>query len=287
MAPCRAALPLLRARNRRIGTIGRVGGGVFDNAGNRISAARGRMRVRMRRNAGARFFMNFWWMVANLQCANVSSVESSERRGCGPVRRIGPACRAAMRVFRLRIFIDSCIRADMQCAALTRNSDRQRLNAHANRAAIAHSASIAAPGSVYRRDVLHIVPIPRCASSPARSRERIACAAGRRSGGRVFTDRHAFRPRFCGVRRLAPVFRPRPAGAGPCQVRPVSATIRFRRGRASGGGPASYRRMCRPAPGGRVERWPIGARDRHGGEHACQKNIGSWYWTTIRRCAPG
>lgn len=31
----------------------------------------------------------------------------------------------------------------------------------------------------------------------------------------------------------------------------------------------------------------IGARDGLGGEHPCQKNIGSWCWTTTRKCAPG
>lgn len=166
-------------------------GGVFDDVGNRISSGRGRMRAQMRRNAGARFFMDFWWSRANRQRANVSSVEWTGPCRRRPVWPIESTCRAAMRVFRSRIFLEHAVRGCMRCAALTRNSNWPRSNADANHAAIAHSMSIAVPGSVCRCDVMRVVPIPQRTGSRIRSHARPAVGPG----GRVFTDRHAFPPR--------------------------------------------------------------------------------------------
>lgn len=85
-------------------------------------------------------------------------------------------------------------------------------------------------------------------------------------------SRRAFRP--------LPWPSPLPALARGARYRPTFASGRTAHSTAAGPNPAD-------GAGRQPAAARIGARGRHGGEHACQKNIGSWYWTTIRKCAPG
>lgn len=102
--------------------------------------------------------------------------------------------------------------------------------------------------------------------------------------GRVFTDRRASAHRRDGARRRAfqppPWPSPLPALARVARYRPTFASGRPAHSTAAGPNPAD-------GAGRQPDAARIGARGRHGGEHACQKNIGSWSWTTIRKCAPG
>ncbi len=111
---------------------------------------------------------------------------------------------------------------------------------------------------------------------------RPGCGCERR--GRVFTDRRASARRRDGARRRA--FQPPP---WPSPLPVLARVARYRPTFASGR--AAHSTAAGPNPADGAGRQPdaarIGARDRHGGEHACQKNIGFWSWTTIRKCAPG
>lgn len=203
--------------------------------------------------------------------------------------------RMAVPAFRLKVFPEYSARGDAVRTSLRPNSARPRASARANGVRISRAASAIARGRPRRNGgvVRHAEGfacrrnaagrMSRCARGGIRSRGRVAGASAgagyspiavlRRFGASARrARRRAFQP--------PPWPSPLPALARVARYRPTFASGRTAHSTAAGQNPAD-------GAGRQPNAARIGARGRHGGEHACQKNIGSWSWTTIRKCAPG
>ncbi len=278
----------------------------FEDESNGISGVCGPMDARMRRHARREIHCEFPAEIARIDGAGTFRLRNlwrgaGARRQGGAARHAGRQCR----YFAWESFPGIPLACDTGRAFLRPNYDRLCASARANGVRIPHSASNATTVSfVMQRD--WPVDATRLAGRRDERAARLAREAGSQGRstagdsrcvgthrltrpdierrGRVFTDRRAPAHRRGGARHRA--VRP------PSRASPLPALARVARYRPTfASGRTAHATAAGPIPADGAGRQPaaarIGARDRHGGEHACQKNIGSWYWTTIRKCAPG
>lgn len=249
---------------------------VFDEGRNRISAWRGGMRARMRGNAGLGFFTDFRWKQCQSTRCNrfVCLIREAVCGLAGAADRAGmPGSNAGISCGN---FLERAVYGNAQCAASLLNSARPPSNAACeSQGDRAFNADCGAGGNIDAGDTHR----PGAADRTGGSRARSAACPG--AGYSLIAARFS--------RDFATLEAPRPIFARRAPPPDLARVARYRPTFASGG--AARSTAARPHTDGWAGARPaaerIGARDRHGGEHACQKNIGSWYWTTIRKCAPG